>query len=201
MPERKPVSPAGAGPNAALSPGMIVGDLLFVSGHVAVDTSGDVVGEGDAEAQTRQVMANIRDVVSAAGAKMEDVAKITCFITDIAYYPAYSKVRAETWPKDPPASSTVVVTGLVRPEVRGGSRSYRPPTLATQETEATAQAAFSAKKSEAQAIIDGRGITGDKLEDVKKHPLFVWNASQQANISADILPLVGILLYNLRWYN
>ena len=81
-----------------------------------MDASGNVVGEGDAEAQTRQVMANIRDVVSAAGAKMEDVAKITCFITDIAYYPAYSKVRAETWPKDPPASSTVVVTGLVRPE-------------------------------------------------------------------------------------
>ena len=116
MPERKPVSPAGAGPNAALSPGMIVGDLLFVSGHCSVDTSGDVVGEGDAEAQTRQVMTNIRDVVSAAGAKMEDVAKITCFITDIAYYPAYSKVRAETWPSSPPASSTVVVAGLVRPE-------------------------------------------------------------------------------------
>ena len=116
MPERKPVSPAGAGPNAALSPGMIVGDLLFVSGHVSVDTSGDVVGEGDAEAQTRQVMTNIRDVVSAAGAKMEDVAKITCFITNIAYYPAYSKVRAETWPSSPPASSTVVVAGLVRPE-------------------------------------------------------------------------------------
>ena len=95
---------------------MIVGDLLFVSGHCSVDTSGDIVGEGDAEAQTRQVMANIGDVVSAAGAKMEDVAKITCFITDIAYYPAYSKVRAETWPKDPPASSTVVVAGLVRPE-------------------------------------------------------------------------------------
>ena len=116
MPERKPVNPAGAAPNPALSPGMIVGDFLFVSGHVAVDSSGNVVGAGDAEAQSRQVMANIREVVSAAGAKMEDVAKITCFITDIAYYPAYSKVRAETWPKDPPASSTVVVAGLVRPE-------------------------------------------------------------------------------------
>ena len=121
MPERKSVSPADASPNgapnqAAFAPGMIVGDLLFVSGHCSVDARGNVVGEGDAEAQTRQVMANIRDVVSAAGAKMEDVAKITCFITDIAYYPAYSKVRAETWPKDPPASSTVVVSGLVRPE-------------------------------------------------------------------------------------
>ena len=92
MPERKPVIPQGATPNPALSPGVVVGDF-------------------------RQVMANIRDVVTAAGGKMEDVAKITCFLTDIANYPAYGKVRAETWPKDPPASSTVVVAGLVRPEL------------------------------------------------------------------------------------
>ncbi|MAF39366.1 MAG: hypothetical protein CL696_10930 [Chloroflexi bacterium] len=117
MPERKPVIPAGAAPNPALSAGIIVGDLLFVSGHVAMDNNGNVVGEGDAEAQTRQVMDNIKGVVAAAGGKMEDVAKITCFLTDIANYPAYSKVRGETWPKDPPASSTVVVAGLVRPEL------------------------------------------------------------------------------------
>ena len=117
MAERKPVIPPGAAPNPALSPGMVVGDFLFVSGHVAMDKSGKVVGVGDAEAQTRQVMANIREVVAAAGGRMEDVAKITCFLIDIADYPAYSKVRAETWPKDPPASSTVVVAGLVRPEL------------------------------------------------------------------------------------
>ena len=116
MPERKPVIPPGATPNPALSPGVVVGDFLFVSGHVATDSSGALVGEGDAEAQSRQIMDNIRGVVTAAGGKMEDVAKITCFITDIAYYPGYSKVRAETWPKDPPASSTVVVSALVRPE-------------------------------------------------------------------------------------
>ena len=116
MPERKPVIPPGSAPNPALSPGVVVGDLLFVSGHVSTDSGGTVGGEGDAEAQTRQVMANIQAVVTAAGCKMEDVAKITCFITDIAYYPGYSKVRSETWPKDPPASSTVVVAGLVRPE-------------------------------------------------------------------------------------
>jgi len=56
-------------------------------------------------------------------------------------------------------------------------------TLATHETEAAAQAAFAAKKAEAQTTIDGRGISGDKLEDVKKYPLFVWNASSQAKIS------------------
>ena len=117
MAERKPVSPTGASPNPALSPGMIVGDTLYVSGHVSVDQGGNIVGVGDAEAQSRQVMANIRAVVTAAGGKMEDVAKITCFLTDIANYPAYSKVRAETWPNSPPASSTVVVAGLVLPEL------------------------------------------------------------------------------------
>jgi hypothetical protein len=56
-------------------------------------------------------------------------------------------------------------------------------TLQTHETEAAAQAAFSTQKAEAQTTIDDRGISGDKLEDVKKYPLFVWNASTQANIS------------------
>jgi len=55
--------------------------------------------------------------------------------------------------------------------------------LETHETEAAAQTAFSAKKAEAQTTIDDRGISGDKLEDVKKYPLFVWNASSQANVA------------------
>ena len=117
MPERTPVIPPGVSPNPNLSPGVRVGDFLFVSGHVAVDAGGNVVGGNDCEAQSRQVMENIRGVVTAAGGRMEDVAKITCFLTDITNYGSYSKVRAETWPKDPPASSTVVVAGLVRPEL------------------------------------------------------------------------------------
>ena len=116
MPERTPIIPAGISPNPALSPGVRVGDLLFVSGNVAVDGSGNLVGGSDCEAQSRQVMANIRAIVEAAGGKMEDVAKITCFITDINHYSGYAKVRSETWPSRPPASSTVVVAGLVRPE-------------------------------------------------------------------------------------
>ena len=116
MPERTPIIPAGISPNPALSPGVRVGDLLFVSGNVAVDGSGNLVGGSDCEAQSRQVMANIRAIVEAAGGKMEDVAKITCFITDINNYSGYSKVRSETWPSNPPASSTVVVVALVRPE-------------------------------------------------------------------------------------
>ncbi len=104
MAERKAIIPPGVSPNPALSPGIQVGDTLYVSGHVAVDASGNVVGEGDCEVQTRQVMANIQAVVKAVGGSMDNVVKITCFLTDVANYPAYSKVRAETFTSNPPAS-------------------------------------------------------------------------------------------------
>ena len=115
MPERQPVIPPGVAPNPNLSPGVRVGDTLYVSGHVGTDADGNIA-EG-CEAQSRQVMANIRAVIEAAGGKMEDVAKITCFLTNMDDYPAYAQVRRETWPANPPASSTVGVSCLVRPEL------------------------------------------------------------------------------------
>ena len=115
MPERTPIRPSGVAPNP--SPGIRLGDLLFTSGQVAMDSVGNLVGAGDCEAQSRQVMANLRTIIEAAGATMQEVVKITCFLTDINTYPAYSKVRSETWPSDPPASSTVAVSALARPEL------------------------------------------------------------------------------------
>ena len=115
MPEREPIIPPGAAPNPNLSPGIRVGNMLYVSGNVGTDANGNLA-EG-CEAQSRQVMANIRAIVEAAGGRMEDVCKITCFLTNMDDYAAYSKVRLETWPSNPPASSTVGVTCLVRPEM------------------------------------------------------------------------------------
>ena len=117
MVQRKAIIPPGAPTNSPISPGIQVGDTLYVSGQVAVDDAGNVVGEHDCEVQSRQVMANIRKVVKAVGGSMDNVIKITCFLTDADNYPAYSKVRAETFPSNPPASSTVIVAGLVRPEL------------------------------------------------------------------------------------
>ena len=116
MPERTPITPSEVAPNPALSPGIRLGDLLFTSGQVGTDSGGNLVGAGDCEAQSRQVMANLRTIIEAAGATMQEVIKITCFLTDINTYPAYSKVRSETWPSNPPASSTVAVSALARPE-------------------------------------------------------------------------------------
>ena len=116
MAERKTIVPAGIRSNPAFSPGVVVGDLLFVSGQVAQDEEGNPFGVGDPEAQTRRIMARIAGVVEEAGGSMDDVVKTTTYLTDIAYYPGFSKVRAETFPEDPPASTTVVVAGLVLPE-------------------------------------------------------------------------------------
>ena len=74
-------------------------------------------------------MANIRGVVEAAGGRMEDVCKITCFLTNMDDYADYAKVRLETWPANPPASSTVGVSALVRPETGGGGRGHRQARL------------------------------------------------------------------------
>ena len=116
MPDRKPIVPPGLSANPAFSPGVQVGDLLYVSGQVAQDGEGNTVGIGDAGVQTRQIMSRIQTIVEAAGATMQDVVKITTFLVNIDDYPAFSQVRSETFPTDPPASSTVVVAGLVRPE-------------------------------------------------------------------------------------
>ena len=116
MAVRKPVTPQGMTANPAFSPGVQVGEFLFISGTVGNDAAGNLVGVGDCEAQTRQTFANIKSITEAAGATMDDVVKITCFLIDVADYAAYGKVRSETFGSGPPASSTVIVAALVRPE-------------------------------------------------------------------------------------
>ena len=98
------------------SPVARVGDAVFVSGHVSVDGAGNTVGVGDAGAQAEQVFRNVEAALKAAGATMADVTKITCFLVDVADYDAYAAVRLRLFPENGPASSTVVVKELVKPE-------------------------------------------------------------------------------------
>ena len=65
--------------------------------------------------QSQQVFANLRAVLAEAGATMDDVVKITGFITDTGRYAEYSAARAEAFPNNIPASSTVTVADLVLP--------------------------------------------------------------------------------------
>jgi enamine deaminase RidA (YjgF/YER057c/UK114 family) len=94
------------------------GRLVAVSGQVALDERGEVVGEGDPAAQARQVFENLRRCLAAAGAGFEDVVKLTYFVTDVAYLPAVRAVRdAHIDAERPPASTAVQVAALFRPEL------------------------------------------------------------------------------------
>jgi enamine deaminase RidA (YjgF/YER057c/UK114 family) len=94
------------------------GRLVAISGQVAFDESGTLVGEGDPAAQARQVFENLRRCLAAAGATFADVVKLTYFVTDTAHLPAVRTVR-ETFidTERPPASTAVQVAALVRPEL------------------------------------------------------------------------------------
>src|SRR4051812_49962546 len=69
--------------------------LVFVSGCVATDASGAIVGKGDVGAQTRQAFANMSTVLAEAGATLKDVVKITTFLVPMERYAEFSAVRAE----------------------------------------------------------------------------------------------------------
>jgi 2-iminobutanoate/2-iminopropanoate deaminase len=92
------------------------GDLLFVSGCVALDAGGNLVGEGDVVAQTRQVFENIGLCLAAAGASFADVVKVTTFLTDIGDRARINPVRQEFFGDARPASTLVEVSALVLPE-------------------------------------------------------------------------------------
>jgi len=95
--------------------GKQVGNTIYVSGQIAYDSNGKLVGEGDMKAQTRQVFENIRNVLESAGSGMEDIVKINTFITDGSKFMDMLAVRSEIFGNDPPASTAVVVAALAFP--------------------------------------------------------------------------------------
>ena len=88
------------------------GNLVYVSGIVAVDRDGNLVGGGDVVAQTRQVFENMRAVLAAAGCRFADVVKVTVFLTDIDDRPLINPVRQEVFGETRPASTLVEVPRL-----------------------------------------------------------------------------------------
>lgn len=90
--------------------------LIFVSGNVATDANGQLVGKGDVGAQTRQIFANIAAVLAEAGATLQDVVKITTYIVPMDRYAEFSAVRAEVFAGQYPASAAVGVASLVSPD-------------------------------------------------------------------------------------
>jgi len=100
-----------------ISAGVKVGDTVMLSGMVALDSAGTIVGEGDVYAQSKQIFSSIEEALASAGAVMADVVKITTYLTDISTYAAFGKARTEAFPDGVPASTTVTTPALVMPEL------------------------------------------------------------------------------------
>ena len=104
--------PTGSSYSAGVS--VPAGRLVFISGIVAMDESGEVIAPGDMEAQTRHVFDRMGELLQEAGAGFQDVVKITTFVTDMSKYAGFSKVRGEVFRDGYPASATVGANALVK---------------------------------------------------------------------------------------
>ena len=98
------------------SPAVRRGNFIFVSGMTATDDEGNIVGQGDIAAQTRQILTKLQKVLAEAGATMDDVMMTTDYITTTDGYRATADVRREFWKNGFPAATGVIVKGLLRPD-------------------------------------------------------------------------------------
>jgi len=123
--ERSFVEPEGVAPPAGkYSHAVRVrgGEMLFIAGQIATDVDGNLVGAGDAAAQTRQIFANIDNVLKGAGGSFADVVEFTYYLAGRAtvqpFLEARSEVFDEVFPTGKyPTATLLVVDGLVREDL------------------------------------------------------------------------------------
>lgn len=101
-------------PNTGLpySPGILVGNTLYLSGNLGRDPVTAELVRGGIEAETRQALANMREVLKAAGMEFKDVTTVTVYITSFDDFARFNTVYREFFPADPPARATVQVAAL-----------------------------------------------------------------------------------------
>ncbi|MGW8302140.1 MAG: RidA family protein [Desulfobacterales bacterium] len=104
-----PNAPQAIGP---YSQAIRSGDLLFVSGQIAIDPQTANIIEGDIEAQTEQVLKNIAAIIDAADMSLQDVVKCTCFLKDMNDFVKFNGVYENYFGEILPARETVEVSRL-----------------------------------------------------------------------------------------
>lgn len=106
-------APAAIGP---YSQAIRAGDYVFTSGQIGLEPESGKLVEG-VEAQTKQVLANLKAVLAAAGASFEQIVKTTIFLVDMGDFQAVNTLYAAEFAAQPPARSTVQVAALPRKAV------------------------------------------------------------------------------------
>lgn len=101
----------------ALSQAIAVDPWIFVSGQAALDEQGALVGGQDFVAQARAAFGNLQAVLEAAQSSLDDVVKVTLFMTDMGYFPEVIALRREFFKPPYPADSIIEVKALALPEL------------------------------------------------------------------------------------
>jgi len=92
------------------------GKTVYISGQIALDKDGKLVGQGDMKAQAEQVFRNLQAALATAGATFKDVVKMNTYMTDLSQLQVVRDVRARYFGDVAPASTLVQVVHLARPE-------------------------------------------------------------------------------------
>lgn len=106
-----PNAPAAIGP---YSQATRAGDMVFLSGQIALEPDSGLLVEGDVTAQARQAFANLRAVCEAAGGSMDDIVRVGLYLTDLSEFAAVNAVMQDVFQAPYPARSTIEVPALPR---------------------------------------------------------------------------------------
>jgi len=131
---RRVSSEAAWEPIVGYSRAVAAGDFVFVTGCTSIDGA-EFVHEGDAVAQTRQAIANVRSALEKLGADLADVVRTRMFVTDISRWEEYGRAHGEAFAEVMPATSMIEVSGLIDPRmlVEVEAVAYRPGIASTTD--------------------------------------------------------------------
>jgi 2-iminobutanoate/2-iminopropanoate deaminase len=103
-------------PFGIFSQGVKVGNLIFVSGQTAQNALGEIVGKGDIRTQTKQCIENLKHLLEAGGATVDNVVKVGVYVADMSHLEAIHEVREVYFKKPYPASTLVQVSRFTKQE-------------------------------------------------------------------------------------
>ncbi len=92
------------------------GDTVYIAGQIALDAGGNLSGKGDVEAQTHQVYANLQAILDELGGGLEDIVKLTTYLTERSHLEAFRRVRNRFFSDAFPPNTLLFVSGLAHPD-------------------------------------------------------------------------------------
>ena len=103
-------------PTVGYSHAAKAGNTLYIAGQIAQDVEGQLVGKGDFETQVRQVYTNLKNILEEAGGNLQNIVKMTTFLTHYNYIETYRSVRNEYFPEPCPPNTLLIIESLALPD-------------------------------------------------------------------------------------